>query len=158
MKKNIIKIIMILIIAITFGGCYTVLWQPEESLPNESYNQIYYSEPYYGDYNYYYDYPWWLTIGPPANITQPKNNERGSGATIIRNGGERNTQSGERPIINTSSPTKSSSSDTSSQPAAKRSSDNNSSTQSRSSDNSRNDNSGSTRNNNGSRNSGNGRK
>jgi hypothetical protein len=158
MKKNIIKIFMILIIAVSFGGCYTILWQPDETLPDESYNQIYYSEPYYGDYNYYYDYPWWLTIGPPATITQPQN-ERGSGATIIRNGGERNTQSGDRNIITTNPAGKSSSSSStsSSQSAEKRSSDS-STTQTRSSDNSRSDNSGSTRNNNGSRNSGNGRR
>ncbi len=161
MNKYLIKIILIMVTVISFGGCYTVLWSPDQQLPSESNNQIYYSEPYYGEYNYYYDYPWWITarqlyITPPPS----QSTERSAGTTSIRdNNGSRNTLENNRPVINTSPPTRGSNSNDSSGSVSKTSSNNNSGEQTRSSENSRStEGNNSARNNNGNRNSGNGRR
>ncbi len=164
MKKYIFKLFLIVTVVFSLTGCYTIMWSPDEQLPSsENNNQIYYSEPYYGDYGYYYDYPWWLT-GTPAYVTPSESHstERNSGNSSVRdNNGSRYTPA-ERPIVNTKSPTRDSNSgnnNDSSGSVSKTSSTNNSGEQTRTSESPRsNDGNNSARNNNGSRNSGNGRK
>jgi hypothetical protein len=164
MKKYIIKSILILTVTISFGGCYTVLWSPEEQLPSENNNQIYYSEPYYGDYNYYYDYPWWLRgprgyIAPVETPSSTSQSIQRTSGTVRDNNGSRSTPENDRPIVNTKPPSRSSQPKDNSGSASKTSSDNNSGQQTRSSDNSRSsDGNNSARNNNGNRNSESGRR
>jgi hypothetical protein len=162
MKKYLVKII--LVIVISFGGCYTVLWSPEEPLPSENINQIFYSEPFYGGYNYYYDYPWWIT-GRQEYITpyQTQSSERSSTGSSVRNSnGFRENPDNNNPIIRNDSPTRSSRSNDNSGSVSKTNSDNNSGSsteQTRSSGISRsNEGNNSARNNNGNRNSGNERR
>ena len=170
--KHLIKLVLIIMV-ISFGGCYTVLWSPQEQLPTENNNQIFYSEPYYGDYNYYYDNPWWITAAPlyvtPPAETQPS--ERGSSATSVDrnsnvtstrdNNGSRNTPDNNGSVIRTGTPSRNSNS-SNDNPVSKNNSNNNSnssSQQARPSENSRsNDGNNSARNNNGNRNSGNERR
>lgn len=160
MKNNIYKLILILIPLISFGGCYTILWSPEEQLPSENNNsQIYYSEPYYGDYGYYYDYPWWINEYPVYVTPAPsKSNERTPEESTFRNGEARNTPDSNRPIINTKPPSRNGDSNNNSSTVSKTNSSNNSSEQTKATDNSRSNNSSSRRNDNGSRNSGGGRR
>ncbi len=178
MKKNILKLILIITVVISFGGCYTILWSPDEQLPSgnnssensENIDQIYYSEPFYGDYNYYYGHPWWITRHPMyLPPTQNENVDKGNGVNTIRdnntirnNNGTRNTTDNNRPIINTGPPVKSSSNNNndSSGSVSKTSSNNNNNSgeKTRASEGSRTNDDNSARNNNGSRNSGNGRK
>ena len=76
MKSKFLKYLMILIAAISFAGCYTVMWTPDKEFPTadttsnvEQYG--YYNDQYYGDYAYYYGYPWWYSITPPAPYYTP---------------------------------------------------------------------------------------
>ena len=71
MKRIILNIIILAAVGLFLSGCYTVVWSPEDNFPTQSdyeqgYNDGYYNSPYYGDYGYYYNYPWWLNITPPA--------------------------------------------------------------------------------------------
>jgi hypothetical protein len=175
MKTIRFKLILLITMVISFGGCYTILWSPEEQLPSGNYSsedtenndQIYYSEPFYGEYNYYYGHPWWVTrhqiYSPPI---KDENIDKGNAVNTIRdnntirnNNGTRNTTDNNRPIINTGPPVKSSNNNDSSGSVSKtNSSSNNSGEKSRSTEGSRSNNDNSARNNDGSRNSGNGRK
>ena len=170
--KHLIKIVLIAIV-ISFGGCYTVLWSPQEPIPSENNNQVYYSEPYYGDYNYYYDNPWWITAAPlyvtPHSETQSSGRggsatsiDRNSNVTSTRNkDGSRNTPDNNGSIIRTGTPSRNSNT-SNDNPVYKNDSNNNSNNsgqQARPSENSRsNEGNNSARNNNGNRNSGNERR
>jgi hypothetical protein len=75
MKKYIITVCLFLITSF-LSGCYTVVWDPDEELPDaQTYEEEYYDDggyyqdPYYGDYGYYYEYPWWLTISQGATTS-----------------------------------------------------------------------------------------
>ncbi len=86
------KILFLITIVISFfiSGCYTVLWTPEEELPNEStYQQDSGSAYYNDDYYYYYDYPWWLTASyPVTNMNDNNTNERNRDINALRNTGD----------------------------------------------------------------------
>lgn len=150
--------LILFFISLNFTGCYTILWSPEDEFPSESsysgYDDGYYSDPYYGGYSYYYEYPWWLSIVPPtiSNQGENENTNRSDDVRSVRNSGGRNS-SNERSTTPTTSRSSGSSSGstTNSTPQSEvRSSDNNSGS---SSSGTRNE----TRNS-GSRNSGKGRK
>lgn len=109
MKTKIIKYSMILIAAVSFAGCYTIMWTPDKEFPakdeNSSYSQdTYYNDQYYGDYSYYYEYPWWYSIIPPAPYNTPGSayvrDSSGAIQGIRNNMGGRGTAG--RTIINTS--------------------------------------------------------
>jgi hypothetical protein len=168
--KHLIKLALIVML-IYFGGCYTVLWSPQEQLPSENNTQVYYSEPYYGEYNYYYDNPWWITARP-LYVTPPEetqSSERSRNATSIdgnsnvtstprNNNGSRNNPDNNGSVIRTATPSRNSNS-SDNNPVYKNNTSNNSGEQTRSSENSRsNEGNNSARNNNGNRNSGNGRR
>ncbi len=169
--KHLIKLVLTIIV-ISFGGCYTVLWSPQEQLPSENNTQVYYSEPYYGEYNYYYDNPWWI-IERPLYVTPPsetQSSERSGATSIDRNSnvtstrdnnGSRNTPDNNGSVIRTGTPSRNSNSSYDN-PVSKNDSNNNSNNsgqQTRSSENSRsNEGNNSARNNNGNRNSGNERR
>jgi hypothetical protein len=159
--------LILLVTAISFGGCYTILWSPQEQLPSENNNQVFYSEPYYGNYNYYYDYPWWITgrqlyITPtPVPSQSPVINSTGTNSVRNANG-TRNNPDNNGSIIRTGTPSRNSESNDNSASKTNtttNSNSNNSGEQTRSSGNSRsNDGNNSARNNNGNRDSGNGRR
>ena len=152
--KHIIRLSLLLMF-LTFGGCYTVLWSPEEPLPPENNSQIYYSEPYYGEYNYYYDYPWWI-IGRQDYIS-PAEGESASrsstGSAARDNNGFRTNPGNSGSIIRNDSPSRSSQPNDNSGTVSKTRDNNNSNNpggQTRSSENSRtNEGNNSARNNNG---------
>jgi hypothetical protein len=165
--KYLFRLILV-VTAISFGGCYTILWSPQEQLPSENNNQVFYSEPYYGNYNYYYDYPWWITgrqlyITPtPVPSQSPVINSTGTNSVRNANG-TRNNPDNNGSIIRTGTPSRNSESNDNSasktNTTTTNSNSNNSGEQTRSSGNSRsNDGNNSARNNNGNRDSGNGRR
>lgn len=158
--KYIIKFILIITV-MSFGGCYTILWSPQEQLPSKNTSQVFYSEPYYGEYNYYYDYPWWVTENPVYITPSPsQSQERNSTPASVRdNNGSRNNPDNNGSIIRTAIPSRSSPDNSSVSKTSTDNNSNNSGEQTRSSGNSRsNEGNNSARNNNGNRNSGNGRR
>lgn len=67
---------MIFIAAISFAGCYTIMWTPDKAFPSADETTAtthdgYYNDQYYGDYSYYYEYPWWYSIIPPTPYYTP---------------------------------------------------------------------------------------
>ena len=118
MKKQILIWLMFLTTIFIIPGCYTVIWSPDMQFPSKENSDYqydgYYSDPYYGNYNYYYDHPWWLDIPatyytpPGTEIQQNKNGSnynRSTSTSILRSGG-RGTESS-RPIIQNTIPTRS---------------------------------------------------
>jgi len=104
------KILFLITIIISFiiSGCYTVLWTPEEELPNENTYQQDSGNTYYNDdYYYYYDYPWWLTVSyPVTNINDNNTSERSKDINTLRNTGDgRGTEDTRRDILTPPSPT-----------------------------------------------------
>lgn len=107
MKKLILKISTILIISVGLSGCYTIVWTPKDNFPtaknSNSEDYGYYSSPYFGEYYYYYDYPWWYSIQPPAQTYVRDSNQ---GQETVRNGisgrGESSVRTG---ILQTPPPT-----------------------------------------------------
>jgi hypothetical protein len=110
MKKNLLKILLFGLI-VSFTGCYTVLWTPDETYPTAQDNadNSYYQNPYFGDYYYYYDYPWWLEVTPPAkyeNGSVPYVRDTNANVEDVRNNiGERGNAP-RTPIINTPPPSR----------------------------------------------------
>ena len=51
------------------------MWTPDKEFPTSNEQTVeqngYYSDQYYGDYSYYYEYPWWYSIVPPAPYNTP---------------------------------------------------------------------------------------
>ena len=48
-------------------GCYTTVWSPEQDIPETVDNSdSFYPQDYYGDYNNYYNTPWWVSIDNPG--------------------------------------------------------------------------------------------
>lgn len=80
---------MILIISVT--GCYTVIWDPSQpQLPraeNNNEDTGFYADPYYGQYAYFYDSPWWYDIS--FNSSEKNNTTRDGNSDIstLRNTG-----------------------------------------------------------------------
>ncbi len=78
MKNIILNLLILTAVGLFLSGCYTVVWSPEDNFPTQSdyeqgYYDGYYGSPFYGDYGYYYNYPWWLNIAPPAVNATSKN-------------------------------------------------------------------------------------
>ncbi len=88
--KTIYKILLPFIFLLTFGltGCYTVMWSPEAQMPESQDTQgSYYDNPYYGEYHYYYDSPWWYSTMPHSyyNDQSAYNRDTSRGMTNLRN-------------------------------------------------------------------------
>ncbi len=94
MKTQLKISFIILSLIFILPGCYTVIWNPQNRLPEQGDNQsttTYYPQPYYGPYAPYYDVPWWYSI--PTTAYTPVVIERDKTQTDLRNGGEgRNPQ------------------------------------------------------------------
>ncbi|MCX6152301.1 MAG: hypothetical protein NTX22_17380 [Ignavibacteriales bacterium] len=73
-------------------------------------NEDYYSDSYFGNYGYYYNYPWWLEVAPPAKY---KKTEQYTGKSRD-NSSERGAARDRSPQINLPSPTTSGNSGSSS--------------------------------------------
>ena len=104
--KNYIKLFTLFyLIPFLSNGCYTILWTPEDNFPDES-NYGYYDSYYFDEYNYYYDYPWWLSIAPPVRTNDDKIYERDNSTTTLRNNGNGRSTDSEREVLNTPPPTR----------------------------------------------------
>ena len=105
MKNIIVKIFAIFIIAVGLSGCYTIVWTPKDNFPtaeNSDYQDNgYYTNPYYGDYNYYYNYPWWYSMAPPA---QSYVRDQNQGQQNLRNGMEGRGNTSRTGILQTELP------------------------------------------------------
>ena len=106
------KTIIVLLTAILISGCYTVIWTPDEEFPNERNteygNDSYYPDYYYGGYNDFYDYPWWLNFTPPSYIapkSTPDRSDNGNTGTIRNNDNGRGKEDRNK-ILETPPPTK----------------------------------------------------
>ncbi len=162
MKTLIKNIIILSAFILLLPGCYTVLWTPDSNSSDYVADDGYYTEDYYGGYNYFYDYPWWLYTAPTRS-TVPSS-DRDSEISSIRNtdGGRGTTEN--RPIINTPPPTRNGDNNpgsSDSNTSTSNSGSSGTSVHSSSSNNTRSsgsNNNGSARNNNGSRGSNNGRR
>ena len=107
MKKHILKLIIILSAIFFLSGCYTVLWMPQDEFPTESSYNEFYSEPYYGDYYSFYDYPWWLNLVPPSTPVGSDYIRTENGTTTsIRNEGEGRGTDTKREIRTTDPPSR----------------------------------------------------
>lgn len=86
------KTLTISILAILFflPGCYTVVWSPNMEFPKtEDYSSDqFYDDRYYGEYNSYYEIPWWFSIAPP-----PVYSSGGGGTTSGNKDGNRSQNS-----------------------------------------------------------------
>jgi hypothetical protein len=155
MNNNIKFLFAFLILPFILNGCYTVLWTPDDDLPNDS-SYINNNSYYIDDYHYYYDYPWWLTFTPPVRNRgeEIKHYEREGNITSIRNNGSGRNSDSEREVLNTPPPTKSYTPLPSETDKSSKSSDSNSNTNTRQSSGSNENN---VRNNDGNRNNGRGR-
>lgn len=137
-------------------GCYTVIMTPEDT--NKSHYDFYgyYPIEYYGDYENYYDTPWWYS----STIVSVGNNQiiqRSSDTKTVRNeNGDRTNNESRDGIISTPPPTRDNNSTTSGNQNTNLNTS--SKNETRSNNNSGNSNSGSLRNENGNRNSGNSRR
>lgn len=113
MKKIIASITLIFLLFITLPGCYTVVWEPDMEFPNEDNSEYsqesYYDGNYYGDYNYFYNQPWWLSLNPPTKdgITIQRN-KNGSTEALRNSGDGRNSGTGRNPggVLDTPPPTR----------------------------------------------------
>jgi hypothetical protein len=160
------KYLLAIAIILGLNGCYTVIWLPEEKLPQSYQQNEFYNYDYYGDYSEFYSTPWWIIN--PINIYHPSQSinhqkEREKKSSNLRNEvGERLTTDRESYSRENYTPPISTINSTSVN--AKNNTNNNSGSRSTSTNeessrnNSNSDNSGSLRNENGNRNSGNNRR
>ncbi len=76
MKNNYFTGILILISGIFFfPGCYTMVWMPDQNLPDSTQTaDSFYPEAYYGSYGGYYNSPWWTNSAPSYQTNPPTNN------------------------------------------------------------------------------------
>ncbi len=150
MLKNLLKILLIPVIAVALSGCYTVVWMPNQSSSNyPEQSNYYYPQNYYGDYYYYYDSPWWNSIINQNSESISPTTDRSKGTEFIRNRGERGSQppggiftsqppSRTEPILTPASPaTSSTPADNSGKVESSSSSNSNSNSSNRSSNNNR---------------------
>jgi hypothetical protein len=103
--RSIIKLLLIILtISFISTGCYTVVWDPAQDLPNDqtySDSDEFYINDYYGGYTSYYETPWWIAIPPTVAvpdygqdnnaITKDRNSSNGRNSEIesSRNSGGR---------------------------------------------------------------------
>jgi hypothetical protein len=163
MKRIILNISVLAAVGLFLSGCYTVVWSPENNFPTQSdyeqgYNDGYYNSPFYGDYGYYYNYPWWLNITPPASNAQTTNRDNTATGAVRNNDGGRGNAPRDRGEINNSPPPAINSGDSSSSSGTgvnkSSTGSSSSSTSGRNSSSSSSSDSNNVRNSNGSRNSG----
>lgn len=154
MKKIILASIILVVLT---QGCYTVILTPEDKTPvYHNYYGFYLSE-YYGEYENYYEVPWWIT-NPIATISNETTLKRSSDTQLLRNSdGHRNESTTRNEIITVSPPSIDKQSSTTNE-KSESSSGNEVRSSNSSGNNSGNSNSGSIRNENGNRNSGNSRR
>ncbi len=160
MKLYFAKIILLLTLLLSFSGCYTVIWMPEDEFPSEgSYNEFY-SETYYGDYYTFYDYPWWLDFAPPSVPVGSDNTREANGTTSsIRNDGQGRGNDNKR-ILTTPPPSREGSNNNNTTTTTTKSgnSNSNSGNSNNNNSNTRSSDNNSIRNNDGNRNTNSGRK
>lgn len=92
MKNNFLNLAALLLLTFSITGCYTVIWDPSQpQLPERNNNGVYegyYSDPYYGDYAYYYDSPWWFDISINSIKTENTDRDGNTNISTIRNIGD----------------------------------------------------------------------
>jgi len=111
MKFN-LSLLIIIVSSIFFGGCYTVLWNPNLQMPETSeYSE---EESYYIDrFVPYYDTPWWNNYSLPTiseETTKNRNNSTERDGNSLRDNGSINRnvsprvydQTTPRPTVNES--------------------------------------------------------
>lgn len=154
MKKIILASIILLVLA---QGCYTVILTPEDKTPvYDNYYGFYLSD-YYGEYEDYYEVPWWIT-NPIVTISNETKYIRNPDTQSLRNNdGQRNENTSRDGIITVSPPSIDNQSSKTNEKSGSNSGNEVRSGNS-SGSNSGNSNSGSIRNENGNRNSGNSRR
>ena len=159
MKLYMMKLFLSIVVLLSVSGCYTVIWMPEDEFPSEgSYNEFY-SEPYYGDYYTFYDYPWWLDLSPPSVPVGSDNTREANGTTSsIRNDGQGRGNDNTR-ILTTPPPSRDGSSNNNTTTTTKSGNSNsNSGNSNNNNSNTRSSDNNSIRNNDGNRNTNSGRK
>jgi hypothetical protein len=94
------KMVFSMALIFLFSGCYTIVWSPEQALPNQSDDQSvtgleYYDSDYYGSYHDFYGSPWWWSVAGSPYYTAPGGGSTGNrdeGTNTVRNSGDgRNT-------------------------------------------------------------------
>jgi hypothetical protein len=159
MKKNFLTELFLLLLVITFTGCYTIVWNPSDNtFPGKNNNveeNEFYPETYYGNYSDFYGNPWWYDITVPGYTLS---NKPENGNTVIRDLGGR----GERTrdiwnMIVTDPPARNSNDQSGNLIRTNSNNSSNTNSNSRSEANRSSQNSNNTRNENGSRNTDNGR-
>ncbi len=111
MKTIFKQITLSVLITFSLTGCYTVVWEPDMDFPDEYNSEIssdvYYMETYHGNYDYFYNYPWWLSITPPTKERVTDRDKNPSMNTLRNeNGGRINTGSRNPDILVTPPPTR----------------------------------------------------
>ena len=159
MKKDLLAELLMILMAATFAGCYTVVWNPSDNTFPGKDNNIeeneFYPEAYYGNYSYFYGSPWWYNITVPGYTTS---NKPDNGNTVIRDLGGRGDRTREIYGTITANPPARNSNDQSNNLIRSNSNPGtNTNSNSRSEANRSSQNSNNTRNDNGSRNTDNGR-
>jgi hypothetical protein len=99
MKSYIITIVFIILSLFAVPGCYTVVWEPDMEFPDE-YNSeystdTYYGESDYGNYSYFYNYPWWFNLDIPTK-ERTVDRDKNPSINALRNDGNGRTTSGSR--------------------------------------------------------------
>ncbi len=94
-KNDLIGFIFLIAGLMILPGCYTTIWSPDQNVPDQVDNSdSFYPENYYGDYNTYYNSPWWIAVEiPSTQVFMPAggNSSYGNGSdssrtqTFIRN-------------------------------------------------------------------------
>jgi hypothetical protein len=157
MKKNFLAELSIIFLALTFTGCYTVVWNPsDDTFPGKDNNveeNAFYPEAYYGNYSDFYGSPWWYDITVPGYTIS---NKADNGNTVIRDLGGRGERTRDIWNMNITDPPGKKANDQSNN-LIRSNSNSNTNTNSRSEANRSSQNSNNTRNDNGSRNTDNGR-
>jgi hypothetical protein len=101
MKIIITRVVFLSFLILTVPGCYTVVWEPDMEFPNENNSEYttenYYDGGYYGSYDYFYNYPWWLSLNPPTKEGITKQRENSSTGTLRNSGDGRNPGNGRNP-------------------------------------------------------------
>ncbi|QQS37488.1 MAG: hypothetical protein IPM56_05905 [Ignavibacteriales bacterium] len=116
-KQALILIVFLFLIPVT--GCYTVVWEPDMDFPDESNSEVsydnYYDGQYYGHYDYFYNYPWWLSITPPTKERTIDRDKNPAINTLRNDGGGRVSGNSRNPneVLTTPPPTRDGSSQSS---------------------------------------------
>ncbi len=90
MKNRYLTGILLLISGIFFfPGCYTMVWTPDQNLPDSTQTvDNFYPEIFYGNYGTYYNSPWWNSYSMPSYQTNSpayNNRDTNQAQSFIRN-------------------------------------------------------------------------